>query len=353
MVKVLAAGCCVLALSACDPLAAVSTRTPSPTGSAAESPAATLRVHLDLLLGEHLFAVAKLAVAATAGRQDEYHSYAGMLAANGGDIDALFRTALGETTGGRFGQAWTEQNNFVVDYLVASVTHDPDASITAALNLNSTYVALAASVLVSGLSIPADAANRLVSGHAAALKAIVDDTVGGDFAQLYVDMGLARLQAMTFGDTVAHEVAHEFADRYPGDPLASPSTQRTTLNSLMQQQGYLMTMASDAMVAGVDAQASAAATTLTTNADQLAAMYGGTVWKNEVPLLGSYARSGDPSVRQSVLGAATADLTPALTALLQVVDDQRSKQFGNVATDDRAMALQLSLVADAAQTSGQ
>jgi len=68
--------------------------------------------------------IAKLAVAATAGRKDEFHSYAGALAANGGDITTLMRSALGETVGNQFGQAWSAGNNYFVDYLVAAVTHD-------------------------------------------------------------------------------------------------------------------------------------------------------------------------------------------------------------------------------------
>jgi hypothetical protein len=351
MVKVLAAGCCALALAACDSPGAIPAGSVSPASGAAGSPAGALRVHLDLLIGEHVFAVAKLAVAAAAGRQDEYRSYAGMLAANGGDVEALMRSALGETSGSRFGDAWTEQNNFLVDYLVAVVTHDQAASTNAASNLSGYYVPDAASALGSGLSMSSDAAGRLVAAHATALKTIIDDAVSGSAAQLYADIGMARVQAVSFADAVAVQVAHDYADRYPGDPLESPSTQRANLNSLMQQQGYLMTMASDAAVAGVNAQVTAAATALTENADQLAALYGGRVWKDEVPLLSTYAQSGGAAARQSFLGAAPASLTQALTALLQVVDDQRSKQFGTVATDDRAMAYQLSIAADGVSTS--
>jgi hypothetical protein len=346
MVRALAAAGCVIALTACGSSVAVPVASQTPSNSAAESPAATLRVHLDVLLGEHVFAIAKLALAATAGRQDEFHSYAALLATSGGDTEALFRTAIGETAGGQFGDAWTELNNDLVDYLVAAATHDDQASASAAAALNQAAGDHTASVLASSLSLPNDAMSRLATNHATALKAIVDDVVAANYPQLFTDIAAARTQAVTFGDTIALQVAHVFADRFPGDGNASAAVRRVNLNSLLQQQGYLMTVGTDATVAGVDGEAAAASASLATSADQLAGLYGGTLWKNELPLVSSYAKGGDAGVRQNVIGAAPAGLTAAFTALLQVVDDQRNKQFGSVATDDRAMAAAFATVAD-------
>jgi len=351
MLKVLAAAGCVLVLTACDSSVAVPAASQTPASSSAESPAATLRVHLDVLLGEHVFAIAKLAIAATSGRQDEFHSYASLLAAGGADIDALFRTAIGETAGGRLGDAWAEQNNYLVDYLVAAATHDDQASAAAASNLTGTYVPQAAAVLASSLSLSSDAATRLAADHVALLKTVIDDAVAASFSQLFADIAAARVQAVSFGDAIALQVSHLFADRFPGDPSATAAARRVNLNSLLQQQGYLMTAATDATIAGDEAQAAAASASLGTYADQLAALYGGALWRNEIPLVTGYAKSGDGSSRQSVLGAALPELLDAYGALLKVVDDQRGKQLANVATDDRAMANQFAVAADAVSTS--
>jgi len=346
MVRALAAAGCALMLAACDSSAAPPVASQTPSNSAAESPAATLRAHLDLVLGEHVFAIAKLALAAATGRQDEYRSYAGMLAANGGDIDALFRTALGETAGGQFGDAWTEQNDDLVDYLVGAATHDGQGTAAAAAKLNASYVPHAASVLSSSLSLSSDAATQLAAGHAMALKSIIDATVGDNLRQLYTDIGTARAQAVTFGDTVTIQVTHEFADRFPGDPLAPESTQRANVSSLMQQQGYLMTLAADVTIAGSAADITAVNTALASYAAAMPAP--AAVWTEEAKLVVPYAKTGDPAIRQNILNHAAAplDLNTAFTALLQVVDDQRAKRFGNVATDDRAMAAAFAAVAD-------
>jgi len=351
MVKGLAVGGCLLVLAACDSSIAVTPGSPTPSQSTAGTPAATLRVHLDLLLEEHVFTIAKLAIAASAGRGDEFRSYAGLLASGGGDVETLFRSAIGETAGAQFGDAWTEQNNYLVDYLVAASTHSDQAGADAMSKLTGAYVPHAATVLGSSLSLSSDAATQFAMGHVVALKAVVDDSVAGNYAQFFADIAMARVQAVSFGDAVAVQVARLFADRFPGDPITAASARRVNLNSLMQQQGYVMTIATDAAAAGVDAQTAAASAMLTTYAGQLAELFGGGVWKDEIPLVTGYAKTGDAAARQGAISAAPPSLAEAFTALLKVADDQRGKQFGSVATDDHAMATALANAADEATLS--
>jgi len=343
MVKGLATSACALVmLAACDSSAAVPPASETPSISSADTPAASLRVHADLLLAEHVFVIAKLAAAAGAGRQDEFHSYAGLLAANGGDIEALLRTAIGETAGARFGAAWAEQNNSLVDYVVAAVTQDESAGGSALSSLTGTAVPDIAAALESGFTISSAEATKLAGDHVTLLKTVVDDVASANYAGLYADIVSARTQAVTFGDTVALQVARQFSDRFPGDATTKAAVFRTNLNALLQQQGYLLTMATD----GTDANASAAETTLDSSATQLAALYGGDDWLSKTALVTSYAKSGDASTRASVIAASPAGLTAAWTALLQVVDDQRSKEFTAVAADDRAMAAAFATAAD-------
>jgi hypothetical protein len=124
MVKRLGCLAVALLLAACGSSITLPIESSPSPPVGADSPAADLRTHTDLLFGEHTYLIAKLAVAAAAGQKDEFHSYAGALAANGGDITTLMHSALGETAGTEFGQAWTVGNSYFVGYLVASVTHD-------------------------------------------------------------------------------------------------------------------------------------------------------------------------------------------------------------------------------------
>src|SRR5205807_7161588 len=128
--------------------------------------------------------------------------------------------------------------------------------------------------------------------------------VAGNVAPLFVDVGTARAQAVTFGDTVTIQVTHEFADRFPGNPLAPESTQRTNVSSLMQQQAYLMTLAADVAMAGSAGDTAAVNTALGSYAAAMPAP--ASVWTQEASLVVPYAKTGDPAIRQNILNVAAA-----------------------------------------------
>src|SRR5260221_10853163 len=81
MLKGLAAGACAIVLGACTSSVNLQAPTPSPV-NLADTPAPDLRVHLYLLLVEHATALGNLAVAAAAGRKDEFRAHAGALSPN-------------------------------------------------------------------------------------------------------------------------------------------------------------------------------------------------------------------------------------------------------------------------------
>ena len=356
MVRLIAAGAGVLLLGSCDSSIGVSVGSPSASNAGQDTPAANLRVHTDLLFGEHVFFVAKLAVAAAAGRKDEYHSYASLLAINGGDVAALYRNTLGETEGTQFGDAWADQDDDLVGYLVAGVTHDQAASDAAAAKLTGTYVPLMSGVLASSLSIALDEATRQTTGQVAALKAIIDDAVAGGYAKLYADIVAAHAHDVAFADAIAMQAAHRFPDRLPGDPSIGAAEFRAGFNSLMQRQSYLTTMATDAAAAGSADELGAATAQLSSNVASLSTLYGGRygqaageqlagLWNQQDSALVAGAKGGSPAPQPdgSALGAA---LTGAFDALAPVVADQRSKTFLRVAADDRAAAFLAATAAD-------
>lgn len=356
--KALMAAIGAVTMCACSGSVPVTTATPTPTLSQAETPAADLRVHADLLFGEHAFAIAKLALAAAGGRKDEYHSYATLLAVNGGDLEALLRSAVGETAGARFGDAWAQQNNSLVDYIVASVTRDQNALAAAAASLTGTSVTQIASALQSGTSMPSDQATQLAGGIVSSLKLVIDDAAGGAFSKVYDDTAAAHAQAVAVADAVVNLVALEFHDRFPGDPKDKAAEFRATMNVRLQEQAYLITMASDAVVASTPADVRGAYATLATNVQALSSSFGAVfgdaagsqfagMWAAVASSMGSYAKSGDPAERQGVVSRAAPEVADAVQALLTVIDDQRTKTYGKLATDDRAAATATAAAGDA------
>jgi hypothetical protein len=369
MVKRLGSIAVALLLTACGSSIALPLSSPSPSPAGADTPAADLRTRTDLLFGEHTYVIAKLAVAAAAGRKDEFHSYAGAVAANGGDITTLMRLALGETAGGQFGQAWMVGNNYFVDYLVAAVTHDKAKQNAATSGLTGTYLPQMTGLLTSSLSLTTEQAAMVGADQVSGIKQIVDDAVTSGFAALYADIHAAYLKAIRAGDVISEAIVSRLADRFPGNAQTKSADFRAVLDTLLLNQAYLMTMSTDATVAGTAAERNAVGGALTQNATLLAAVFTdvfggaagaqfGHVWDSETKLQIAYAKSGDAGARQAVIATAGPpngpagsifgpDMTEALTASVQAIDDQRARSFDKLADDDRNAAMLLAAVGDA------
>jgi len=348
---------CSLALTACGSSITLPVASPTPSAVGADSAAADLRTHLDLLFGEHVFVVAKLSVAAAAGRKDEFHSYAGLLAVNGADLTTLMRSALGETQGGQFGQVWMAGNNSYVDYLVAGVTQDQAKADAAKANLADTYVPQMSQLLSASLSLSPQQATQVGADQVSSFEQIIDDAVAAGFTALYPDLRRAYVKAIRAGDLVADAILSRFADKFPGDGRTKSADFRAILDTLLLEQAYLMTMASDATIAGTPTEQAAAGDATATNNTALASTLGGVLgndarvqarqmWDQEAVLFIAYAKNGDSADRQNAIDTA-AGLSNELQEILQAVDDQRAKSFDKLAGDDRAAALMLAAAGDA------
>lgn len=368
MVRSLVAAAAMLLLVSCGSSIALPLPSPSPSPAGADTPAADLRTRTDLLFGEHTYVIAKLAVAAAAGRKDEFHSYAGALAANGGDVTTLMRLAIGETAGGQFGQAWVLGNSYFVDYLVAAATHDNAKQNAATSGLAGRYLPQMTSLLTSSLSLTTEQAAMVGADQVSGVKQIVDDAVSPGFAALYGDLHAAYVKAIRGGDLISEAIVSRLADRFPGNAQTKSADFRAVLDTLLLDQAYLMTMSTDATVAGTPVEQNAVRGALTQNTTSLTAVFSGVfgsatgvpfghVWDSETTLLIAYAKSGDAGVRQTAIAAAGPpngpagsifgpDMTEALTASLQAIDDQRARSFDKLADDDRNAAMLLAAVGD-------
>jgi hypothetical protein len=368
MVKRLGSIAAAFLLTACGSSIALPLSTPSPSPVGADTPAADLRTRTDLLFGEHTYVIAKLAVAAAAGRKDEFHSYAGALVANGADITTLMRLAIGETAGSQFGETWMLGNNYFVDYVVAAATHDSAKQSAATSGLTATYLPQMTGLLTSSLSLTTEQAAMIGSDQVSGVKQIVDDAVTSGFAALYGDLRAVYIKAIRAGDLISEAIVSRLADRFPGNAQAKSANFRGVLDTLLLYQGYLITMSTNATVAGTAREQNAVTGALTLNTSLLTAVFGGVfgtaagaqfghVWDSEATLLIAYAKGGDAAVRQTAIATAASpngpagsifgpDMTEAVTASLQAIDDQRARSFDKLADDDHSAAMLLAGVGD-------
>lgn len=354
----------VVLLACCNPSAGpVSVASPSSASNAASTPAADLRVQLDLLLGEQVMIVAKESAAAV-NHSDEYASYTALLTTNSIDLAGLMRRAVGNTGADQFAQAWNTQNGYLVDYAIGMVTHNDDKANGAMSGLTGKFVPQFAQ-LISGLSgLPLDPVTQLTSQQVLEDKAFIDDVAAQKYAPLYADLHKAYAQASRLGDAFAEQVAQRFQDKFPGEPAAHPVDVRASFNELLQEHSYLATMASDALLAGRNAEKAQALTALSTNTDAMNSIFKdqrfAQVWSQESLAIEAYATSNDAASKKalnetfvaqlaSVTKVAPSVIAGHVTATIKVIDDQRAKSSKTLAGDDRAAATAMQPIADSIQ----
>jgi hypothetical protein len=374
MLKVLAACAAgVVCLAGCAGTIALPTSSASGMPGA-NSPAADVRARMALLMGEHTYVLAKLAVAAAAGRKDEFGSYADLLATNGGELGGVISKAMGASAFQKFAQSWTRGDSFFVDYMVAVTTRQQDLAGAAMMNLNTTYVPEVALELSTPLNISTSSLNRVLTDQVTTIKKVIDDGAAGTPSAFYPDVRAAYAKSIAFGGSIAEATAWKFPDRYPGDAAAEGATARVQLDSLMQEHAYLLSMTTDAGSSGATAEAASAASSLQANSQDLAhtiaSIFGpqaGTqaaqLWSDEDRSFVGYASAGDDATKSAALNTLNQTSTPALTGFLNglhvtadvasvthqtigVIDDQRAKSYAVVAAEDRQSAALLISIGD-------
>jgi hypothetical protein len=308
-------------------------------------------------------ALGKMALAAAAGRHDEFRTDAALLAANGADVAAQFSAVLGPTTGSEVQNAWIAGDNARVDYMVAAVTHDHAKMDAARGSLDASLTQLsalsAAALKPADGNIPQDAAR-----DASNFRNFVDEIAGGLYQTGVPDLVKAQFDSRFLGRALVRAISNRFPDRYPGNAEATPPTLRTGLAADLLSGSYLLTAVAAAAAAGNqpeqdgDRQGSMLDVGAITGGLSLFSVDAGQrfekTWDTLIQSLASYAKGGDAASRQAALAAASPssspygpDLTAAVSAVLQVLDDQRARSYDRLAADDRAAAAQFATVADA------
>ena len=330
--------------------------------SAAHTPAGDLRTRLDLLLSEQVMIIAKQAGAAV-NHSDEYTAYASLLTANSADLTTLFALAFGNTASVQFGQVWNSQNGFLVDYAIGLATHNDDKSKIAISSLTDTFTPHFALLAESLTRVPASVFVGLLGQQFVLEKSSLDALAAGDFTTYYLKLHYAYSWIDRVGDVLAEQIASQFADKYPGDPLAATVNSRVLLNLALQQRAYLETMATDATLNGRAADKAGALVALGTNGNWLESAMDdqrfALIWSRESGALLDYAVKGDGASRSVLTDTFVAELANITkhasgpiasheNATIKVVDDQRARAK-SVADDDRAAATSMQPIADSVQ----
>ena len=324
--------------------------------------AADFRVHLNLLLSEHVMIIAKTAAGAF-NHTDEYTAYATLLNANFGDMDLLLSTAVGNTAATEIMRTRNAFDNDLVDYAIAVVIHDDARAKSDIQKLNSDVAPQLGAQLSDATGAPSDKVQQSVADQAAADKTVIDDLFAQHFDAFYRDLNAAYSRSSILGDVLASGVASKFPDRFPGDPASHGADVRLAAAQSLQERSYLVTMFTGAVVAGRSGEVGSSSAALASNCSALTEAYSKDLAATcglEVNAFTKYA-GGDASTRDVILGqyvkqfAVLAGVdSPSVaaheSALLRAVDDQRAKDFTALAPDDRAAATSVQPIADSVAT---
>ncbi|MDQ6879297.1 MAG: hypothetical protein M3082_16705 [Candidatus Dormibacteraeota bacterium] len=344
----------------------------------ADSKAADLRTRLDLLLGEHVIVIAKESSAA--GSTDEYTSYLRLLTSNGNDLTELVRSALGDTAATRFDQIWSAQNDYLVTYTIALLTHDQGKADAAMSSLVGAFVPQFSQFFAAATQIPLDPITQLATEHVFETKAMLDDRVAQNYPKMFADLRLAYAQSSRIGDALAPRIAQKFADKFPGDAAAGAVDLRVSMNDLMQEHVYLATMATSAATGGRATEQAAAVRALADNGDTLGRLFSGLfgttfraqfdqIWAGKNTSMIAYASASTGPAKQNALGrlndafvnqfsdfiqratglasgTARVEVAAEMSATITVIDDQRSRSLTAVGADDRSSETSMVTVAD-------
>jgi hypothetical protein len=383
--RVLAMVALAALITACTTSSAPPATSPLPSPSpilaiASDSRAADLRIRLDLLLGEHVFLIAKEADAAAGPRTDEYTSYLGLLTSNGTNLSDLVSSAFGDTAASQFDQLWSAHNGFFVDYTVGLAAHNQDKASGAITSLTKTFVPQLSQFIATQSQLPLDPMTLLANEQVLETKAVIDDAAAQDATKLYADLRTAYAQSSRIGDAIANQIAVKFPDRFPGDTSIKGFTLRLGLNQALLEHAYLATMATNAAVGGRAAERAAAVKALADNADRLgtlvsqffgapaATQLDGVMAAKDAALI-AYAVATETAGKQAaqnallqtfvdqfsglvdgLTGTSDNSLSTATLAQVQatvtVIDDEQTKAFAQMGPDDRAAALAVQSVAD-------
>jgi hypothetical protein len=180
--------------------------------AASATPAASLRVALNSLLGEHVIIAAAATGAALDGRDAEFKAAAGALDANSVEISKAIGSVYGEGAEQAFLPLWRRHIGFAVDYTVGVATRD-QARQQKAVNDLLAYTQ-DFGLQAANPNLPKQVVADLVKHHVIMLKSVVDAQAAKDQAGAYTAMRAAAGHMQMIADPLAVAIVKQFPDRY-------------------------------------------------------------------------------------------------------------------------------------------
>lgn len=294
LVASLAAGTIVLAACSKSTTTLGSSPTPTPAASASgaasgaapvvDSPAANLRVSVNLLLGEHISLAIKAVDAALNGRTQDFSAYNTQLNTNGTDIGALIGQVYGSQAQTTFNGIWSAHDADFVEYTQAVAANDTAKKSDAVNLLTTQYIPQFSSFIAGATGLPTATVTSLITDHIMTTKAVVDDLGAKSYTQAATDLRKAYAHMQMIADPLSEAIAGQHAGTFPGDAKNAGVSFRVALDNLLQEHVYLATAATQDALIGNSAEFMALGTALNANGTDLGSAIG-TVY-------GSAAQSG-------------------------------------------------------------
>jgi hypothetical protein len=375
-VVVLATGC---AQSMAGPMSGGDKSMPA----ASATPAASLRVALNSLFGEHVILAAAATGAALDGRDAEFKAAAGALDANSVEISKAIGSVYGAGAEQAFLPLWRRHIGFAVDYTVGVATKDQARQQKAVNDLMAYTQDFGAFLASANPNLPKSVVADLVKHHVVTLKDVIDAQASKDYARAYAAERAAVAHMQMIADPLASAIVKQYPDKFTGKADAAAAGLRTTLNLGLREHAYLAGAATGAALGGRDAEFKAAAGALDANSVDIAKAIGSVygkdaeqaflpLWRRHIGFFvdytvgvaakdkakqdkavgdligytqdfGAFLQAANPNLPKQVV----ADLVKHhVITLKSVVDAQAAKDQGGAYTAMRAAAGHMQMIAD-------
>jgi hypothetical protein len=351
--------------------------------AASATPAASLRVALNSLLGEHVILAAAATGAALDGREAEFKAAAGALDANSVEISKAIGSVYGEGAEQAFLPLWRRHIGFAVDYTVGVATKDQAKQQKAVNDLIAYTQDFGAFLASANPNLPKSVVADLVKHHVVTLKEVIDAQAAKDYTRAYAAERAAVAHMQMIADPLASAIVKQYPDKFTGKADAAAAGLRTTLNLGLREHAYLAGAATNAALGGRDGEFKAAAGALDANSVDIAKAIGSVygkdaeqaflpLWRRHIGFfvdytvgvatkdkakqdkavsdligytqdLGAFLQAANPNLPKAVV----ADLVKHhVITLKSVVDAQAAKDQAGAYTAMRAAAGHMQMIAD-------
>lgn len=288
------------------------------------SPAADLRVRLEGIFREHVYVAARLTEAVVTKQRKllmgAQASFDDLGIAFGKELGA----AHGEAVERGFISRWRLYRQLLVAYTDRLLRKKSAGAITKLLTKTATQLTAFWTRLAPELNPPRTL--QQMSALIATVEDVIEAQVKKDYAKADT---LTRTASVKAAEVVAPFANALVADRptFPGNFVAPAAVFRYTLSSLLREQVYFMTQATEDSLSGGSAGAKAATAALAPGVDQLAAHLGSAygpafitsftpLWRRQAELVAAYASAGTNTAKRDAARAALDQYAADLTVFL-------------------------------------